>query len=88
VGKTPVKLSKWDLVVLQGRDIARRAYKTFMQTFSAGIVAVVGVINFGDIQVGDYTALKTAGASLLIASIGAAISAVWNSLATAFDKSL
>lgn len=86
--KKPVKLTKWDLVKLQGRDIARRAYKTFMQTFSAGLTGIVAVINIGDIQVGDYAAIKAAGASLLLGSLGAAISAGWNSLATIFDKEL
>lgn len=81
-------MGKLDKIKNQSADIARRAYKTFMQTFGAGILAVVGVINFSDIQVGDYTAVKAAGASLLLASIGAAISAIWNSLATIFDKDL
>lgn len=81
-------MTKLDKIKDQLDDIAKRAYKTFMQTFGAGLTSIVAVVNLGDIQVGDYAALKAAGASLLLASLGAAISAAWNSLATIFDKEL
>lgn len=81
-------MSKRNKLKAQLGDIGKRAYKTFMQTFGAGITSIVAVVNFGDVQVGDYAALKTAGWSLLLASLGAAISAIWNSLSTIFDKEL
>lgn len=72
------KLSRWDLIKIQGQDILERAGWTFIQAFAGSLSVIFATTDINERKALIISALASAGAS--------ALSAIKTSIKTILDN--